>query len=309
MIHGGAKEGDYNYVIFDENNANIVGNTKFAQGKGVVYGYTDGKEIVLNQEHLNPNTPIHEYQHLWRTAAKEMNPELIAHGDELIKQTQLFADLKEDPNYKHLSDDEICDEAFARLTGEDGAAILEQMAKDAIKENPLDTAKELTIINRLKNWLKKFWYWTLDTFTKWKPEDIQKMTLEDIRNLVLRDLANGVDPRNVKSRMTKEDAVSLRKQMEDNAEQERILEHTEENWLKEFGKDSRVTTPIGSIKLGENQYKKAGRNDRIKRFGLLKPTLERPDVILEKSAPKEGAERQTKYLFIKSFKRLMETKF
>ena len=300
---GGAEEGDTNYVIFKPEDMKIVDHTKFAQNKGVVYGYTDGKEIVLNQEHLNPNTPIHEYQHLWRTAAKEMNPELIAHGDELIKQTQLFADLKEDPNYKHLSDDEICDEAFARLTGEDGAAILEQMAKDAIKENPLDTAKELTIINRLKNWLKKFWYWTLDTFTKWKPEDIKKMTLEDIRNLVLRDLANGVDPRNVKSRMTKEDAVSLRKQMADNAEQERILEHTEENWLKEFGKDSRVTTPIGSIKLGENQYKKAGRNDRIKRFGLLKPTLERPDVILEKSAPKEGAERQTKYLFIKSFKK------
>lgn len=217
MIHGGAKEGDYNYVIFDENNANIVGNTKFAQGKGVVYGYTDGKEIVLNQEHLNPNTPIHEYQHLWRTAAKEMNPELIAHGDELIKQTQLFRDLKEDPNYKHLSDDEICDEAFARLTGEDGAAILEQMAKDAIKENPLDTAKELTIINRLKNWLKKFWYWTLDTFTKWKPEDIKKMTLEDIRNLVLRDLANGVDPRTVMNEK-KEGAKLSNKEKDDATE-------------------------------------------------------------------------------------------
>ena len=281
---------------------------QYLKGKGVVYGYTDGKEIVLNQEHLNPNTPIHEYQHLWRTAAKEMNPELIEHGDKLIMQTQLFADLKEDPNYKHLSDEQICDEAFARLTGEDGAAILEQMANDAIKENPLDTAKELTIINRLKDWLKKFWYWTLDTFTKWKPEDIKKMTLEDIRNLVLRDLAQGVDPRNVKSRLTKDDAISLRQQMEDNAEQERVLEHTEENWLKEFGKDGRVSTPIGSIKLGENQYKKAGREDRIKRFGLLKPTLERPDVILEKSAPKEGAERQTKYLFIKSFKKADGTK-
>ena len=281
---------------------------QYLKGKGVVYGYTDGKEIVLNQEHLNPNTPIHEYQHLWRTAAKNMNPGLIEHGDKLIMQTQLFADLKKDPNYKHLSDEQICDEAFARLTGEDGAAILEQMANDAIKENPLDTAKELTIINRLKDWLKKFWYWTLDTFTKWKPEDIKKMTLEDIRNLVLRDLAQGVDPRNVKSRLTKDDAISLRQQMEDNAEQERVLEHTEENWLKEFGKDGRVSTPIGSIKLGENQYKKAGREDRIKRFGLLKPTLERPDVILEKSAPKEGAERQTKYLFIKSFKKADGTK-
>lgn len=170
---------------------------QYLKGKGVVYGYTDGKEIVLNQEHLNPNTPIHEYQHLWRTAAKEMNPELIEYGDKLIMQTQLFADLKQDPNYNHLTDEQICDEAFARLTGEDGAAILEQIAKDAIKENPLDTAKELSVINKLKEWLKKFWYWTLDTFTKWKPEDIKKMTLEDIRNLVLRDLAQGVDPRTV----------------------------------------------------------------------------------------------------------------
>ena len=309
MIHGGAEEGDYNYVIFDENNANISGNTKFAQGKGVVYGYTDGKQIVLNQEHLNPNTPIHEYQHIWRTAAKAKNPELIEHGDNLIKQTEWFKNLQSDPNYSHLSEEKLCDEAFARLTGDEGDAILEQMAKDAIKENPLDTAKELSVINKLKEWLKKFWYWTLETFTKWKPEDIKKMTLEDIRNLVLRDLANGVDPRNVlKGQMTKDEAVSLRQQMADNAEPERILEHTEDNWLQDFGKDGRVNTPIGSIKLGENQYKKAGREDRIKRFGLLKPTLERPDVILEKPAPKEGAERQTKYLFVKSFKKVDGTK-
>ena len=173
------------------------GNISYLKGKGTVYGYTDGKEIVLNQEHLNPNTPIHEYQHIWRTAAKEKNPDLIAHGDKLIMQTSLFADLKKDPNYKHLSDEQLCDEAFSRLTGEDGAKILEDMAKDAIKENPLDTAKELSVINKLKDWLKKFWYWTLETFTKWKPEDIKKMTLEDIRNLVLRDLAKGVDPRKV----------------------------------------------------------------------------------------------------------------
>ena len=282
---------------------------QYLKGKGVVYGYTDGKQIVLNQKHLNPNTPIHEYQHIWRTAAKAKNPELIEHGDNLIKQTEWFKNLQSDPNYKHLSEEKLCDEAFARLTGDEGEAILEQMAKDAIKENPLDTAKELSVINKLKEWLKKFWYWTLDTFTKWKPEDIKKMTLEDIRNLVLRDLAQGVDPRTVlKGQMTKDEAVSLRQQMADNAEPERILEHTEDNWLQDFGKDGRVNTPIGSIKLGENQYKKAGREDRIKRFGLLKPTLERPDVILEKPAPKEGAERQTKYLFVKSFKKVDGTK-
>ena len=304
-IHGGAEEGDTNYVIFKPSDMQIVDHNKFAKGKGTVYGYTDGNEIVLNQEHLNPNTPIHEYQHIWRTAAKAKNPELIEHGDNLIKQTEWFKNLQSDPNYSHLSEEKLCDEAFARLTGDEGEAILEQMAKDAIKENPLDTAKELSVINKLKEWLKKFWYWTLEAFTKWKPEDIKKMTLEDIRNLVLRDLAQGVDPRTVlKGQMTKDEAVSLRQQMADNAEPERILEHTEDNWLQDFGKDGRVNTPIGSIKLGENQYKKAGREDRIKRFGLLKPTLERPDVILEKPAPKEGAERQTKYLFVKSFKKV-----
>ena len=196
-IHGGAEEGDTNYVIFKPSDMQIVDHNKFAKGKGTVYGYTDGNEIVLNQEHLNPNTPIHEYQHIWRTAAKAKNPELIEHGDNLIKQTEWFKNLQSDPNYKHLSEEKLCDEAFARLTGDEGEAILEQMAKDAIKENPLDTAKELSIINRLKKWLKQFWYWTLETFTKWKPEDIKKMTLEDIRNLVLRDLAQGVDPRTV----------------------------------------------------------------------------------------------------------------
>ena len=194
---GGAEEGDTNYVIFKPEDMQIVDHNKFAKGKGTVYGYTDGNEIVLNQEHLNPNTPIHEYQHIWRTAAKAKNPELIEHGDNLIKQTEWFKNLQSDPNYNHLTDEQICDEAFARLTGDEGEAILEQMAKDAIKENPLDTAKELSIINRLKKWLKQFWYWTLETFTKWKPDDIKKMTLEDIRNLVLRDLAQGVDPRTV----------------------------------------------------------------------------------------------------------------
>ena len=297
------------HASIDENKAKIIDHTKFAKGKGTVYGYTDGHEIVLNQDHLNPNTPIHEYQHIWRTAAKAKNPDLIAHGDKLIKKTEWFKNLQNDPNYKHLNDEQLCDEAFARLTGDEGEAILEQMAKDAIKENPLDTAKELSIINRLKKWLKQFWYWTLETFTKWKPDDIKKMTLKDIRNLVLRDLAQGVDPRKVlNGQISKDEAVSLRQQMADNAEPERILEHTEENWLNDFGKEGRVDTPIGSIKLGENQYKKAGREDRIKRFGLLKPTLERPDVILEKPALKEGAERQTKYLFIKSFKKADGTK-
>lgn len=303
MIHGGAKEGDYNYVVFDENNAQIVDHTKFAQGKGVVYGYTDGKEIVLNQEHLNPNTPIHEYQHLWRTAAKEMNPELIEHGDKLIMQTQLFADLKEDPNYNHLTDEQICDEAFARLTGEDGAAILEQMAKDAIKENPLDTAKELSVINKLKEWLKKFWYWTLDTFTKWKPEDIKKMTLEDIRNLVLRDLANGVDPRTKLHEAENADDIKFmgsttKKRMKDISTQLEGRELDEAQWAVAdvySGKKDNVSLTVeredGSNKIimrQGNDNHAGTKHSVFRHYGVKSNSLNVDDLLLIPTVLKEG---------------------
>jgi hypothetical protein len=224
---------------------------RLSTSKGIVYGYTDGKEIVMNQQHLNPNTPIHEYHHLWRTAAKMKNPGLIEHGDKLIKETEWFKNLRNDPNYKHLSEEQLCDEAFSRLTGEDGEAILEQMAKDAIKENPLDTAKELSVINRLKNWLRKFWYWTLDTFTNWKPEDIKKMTLEDIRNLVLRDLANGVDPRKILKERNAETRYSLK-----DAKEDRIQKLRESKPIEITGNEIPPSDDLKQYKKNAKEYGK-----------------------------------------------------
>lgn len=276
---------------------------QYLKGKGVVYGYTDGKQIVLNQEHLNPNTPIHEYQHLWRTAAKEMNPELIEHGDKLIMQTQLFADLKQDPNYNHLTDEQICDEAFARLTGEDGAAILEQMAKDAIKENPLDTAKELSVINKLKEWLKKFWYWTLDTFTKWKPEDIKKMTLEDIRNLVLRDLANGVDPRTTLHEAENADDIKFmgsttKKRMKDISTQleGRELDEAQQAVADVYsGKKDNVSLTVeredGSNKIimrQGNDNQAGTKHSVFRHYGVKANSLNVDDLLLIPTVLKEG---------------------
>ncbi|MBF0538927.1 MAG: hypothetical protein HQL03_11835, partial [Nitrospirae bacterium] len=36
-------------------------------------------------------------------------------------------------------------------------------------------------------------------------------------------------------------------------------------------------------------------------FALIKPTLSEPLYVIEKDSPEEGAERNTKYIFIKSF--------
>ena len=79
------------------------------------------------------------------------------------------------------------------------------------------------------------------------------------------------------------------------------LDLTVENWDKEFGEDGVVQTPLGKVKMGGDQYVKLLRQKRGGYLGMIKPTLANPDVIIEKEAPSEGAERDTKYLFIKTF--------
>lgn len=94
--------------------------------------------------------------------------------------------------------------------------------------------------------------------------------------------------------------VSFLKQMQDNAETLVPRQLTKEIWDNEI-KGKVFSTPIGVVKLGENQYEKNIKKGRELEFGMLIPTIERPDVIFEEDAPEAGAERQTKYVFVKSF--------
>lgn len=111
---------------------------------------------------------------------------------------------------------------------------------------------------------------------------------------------NGVDDRIGRS-LNQEEADNLIAEMENRAEPAPELELTPENWTAEFGEDGMVDTPIGKVKMGENQYQKLVRNKRENYFGMIKPTLESPDMVLEEADPKEGTERDTKLIFVKTF--------
>ncbi len=50
--------------------------------------------------------------------------------------------------------------------------------------------------------------------------------------------------------------------MEEHAEVAPEMELTIENWNAEFGKDGIVQTPIGEVKMGENQFAKMMRQGR-----------------------------------------------
>lgn len=164
----------------------------------IVYGATVGGKIYLNGEHLNPESPIHEYTHLWDAACQKNNPELWKRGVELMKQTPLWDEVNKDPNYDNLTtDDEIASEVHSRLTGKDGAALLERMAAEMAdgKRTVKEAVDALSVVGRLKKWLSDFWYWLKDTMTPWTRGEAEKASLEDFVNMPLKDLARGTDLR------------------------------------------------------------------------------------------------------------------
>lgn len=97
-IFGGAKEDDYNYVIFDENNANIVGNTRFS----LRY---DQFEHDLNQWKKDNNLPKDAQRPtIPQRNAGESAVDFLKRVDEYRKQMALW---KTAPTYEQhlLSDD------------------------------------------------------------------------------------------------------------------------------------------------------------------------------------------------------------
>ena len=107
--------------------------------------------------------------------------------------------------------------------------------------------------------------------------------------------------------LTQEEAEALVEEMEAGAETAPEMELTPENWVSQFGEDGMVQTPLGAVKMGDNQYLKFAQKGRSGKLGMVKPTLENPDVIVEdKSFANEGqkTERASSYVFIKAFKKV-----
>lgn len=103
--------------------------------------------------------------------------------------------------------------------------------------------------------------------------------------------------------LSMDEANSLVSEMEGRAEPARELELTPENWTAEFGEDGKVNTPVGKVKMGENQLAKLFMKGRDAEFGMIKPTLTSPDVIIEEEskAADGNEERKSSYLFVKTF--------
>ena len=114
------------------------------------------------------------------------------------------------------------------------------------------------------------------------------------------------------SSLSAEQSEAFISNMKSLAETAPEIELTPENWLSLFGEEGVVNTPLGKVNIGENQYFKLARQGREGKLGMVKPTLENPDVVVEeRSEAKNGekTERPSSYIFIKSFKKADGSRF
>lgn len=165
---------------------------------GSVYGWTEGGKVYLNRDAMNPETPIHEYTHLWDEMVRRENPRLWERGKELMKQTPLWEEVADDPNYADIGNDEnaIASEVHSRLTGKRGAERIEKMMSDAAAEpDMVEKAKKFSILHQLKRWLQDMFKGLKKTLSKWTKRDLRNLTTEDFADLTLRDLADGLNPK------------------------------------------------------------------------------------------------------------------
>lgn len=162
----------------------------FETPDGTVYGWAVGNEIYLTEDGLNPETPIHEYTHLWAKAMENSDPKGWAKIVRLCKGNKaLWDSVQNDPNYTNIKDDDnrIASEVLSRYAGEHGMEKLvqeaERMAKNG-KSFESDVESKL-FVSRMKNALKSFWGWV--------KEKLGIENLDDISNRSLHDLLNETD--------------------------------------------------------------------------------------------------------------------
>lgn len=143
---------------------------------------------------------------------------------------------------------------------------------------------------------------TTMTLDEYKQAFAESSMIEDNSGTIEAN-RGGIDVEDNTQPLSEADADNVIAQMESSAETAPDLELTPDNWTAEFGEDGILSTPIGDVKMGENQVTKLFEKGRSKEFGMIKPTLTNPDVIIE--VPSHSAdgneERSSSYLFIKTF--------
>lgn len=164
---------------------------EFRTAKGEVYGFTDGEKIYLDTRKMKPETPLHEYAHLWCDMLRRVNPKEWESVKRLFDKVE---GLKEEVQklYPELEDDALYEEMITTYSGREGTKKLEDVVRKLAAEegkSVTESAKAQGFLEKVKVALTKYWKGVADVL------GIHFTTAEEVADKVLADWAKGVDPR------------------------------------------------------------------------------------------------------------------
>jgi N12 class adenine-specific DNA methylase len=175
--------------------------------------------------------------------------------------------------------------------------------------NDADEAKGDYLANYGKGWEKgrriDVSAVNLEDFEKWIASSKRKTKPFGEYKSVKSESADNLDAKQEKTSLTDEEVMAITDAMKANAVIAPTVEINDANW-----KES-VDTPIGTVKMGENQKAKLLAKGREQQYGMLLETLSNPNVVLEEKDKEQNLfhERPSSYLFVKTFQKEDGSKF
>ena len=175
-----------------EGNSEKQGEVKyFRTANGEVYGFTDGEKIYLDTKKMKPETPLHEYAHLWCDMLRKVNPNEWENVKKLFDKVE---GLKEEVKklYPELEGDALYEEMITTYSGREGTKKLEDVVRKLAAEegkSVTESVKAQGFLEKVKEALTKYWKGVADML------GIHFTTAEEVADKVLADWAKGVDPR------------------------------------------------------------------------------------------------------------------
>lgn len=175
-----------------EGNSEKQGEVKyFRTANGEVYGFTDGEKIYLDTKKMKPETPLHEYAHLWCDMLRKVNPKEWENVKKLFDEVDGLKD-EVQKLYPELEGDALYEEMITTYSGREGTKKLEDVVRKLAAEDGksvTESAKAQGFLEKVKEALTKYWKGVADVL------GIHFTTAEEVADKVLADWAKGVDPR------------------------------------------------------------------------------------------------------------------
>lgn len=177
-------------------------NVQFITHDSEVLGFVDpiNGKVYLNDAKMNANTPIHEIVgHTFLNTLKTTNPKAY---NEIMSKLQsekaLMDEVRNDPNYAHLkTDEQIADELFARMVGNEGERMFNEM-------------QDRNLAHRIKDVIADLWEKFKYAVGK-NPgyKNIKEWSVEDFKNASLGEIIDNLNKNALKGKEVLPDTTDI----------------------------------------------------------------------------------------------------